>query len=468
MGVTRRVVGAATAVLAVVAGLTFGSMPSSAGEDPAGVGDPYFPTLGNGGYDVTHYDLDLDYDPGTDVLAGTATIKARATHKLDVFHFDFRGMDVASVVVAGDEAMFSREGDELVIEPRRAIKRGKSFTTEVAYSGVPQPGVDLELPDEPLGWVATETGSYVLAQPDHAQTWFPANDHPSDQAAFTFRVTVPDPFVAVANGIEADRTSSNGRTTYVWEAEDAMETYLATVAVGDLVIEEGAGPGGIDIRNAFARDLADEARAATANTGDMIDFFTDEFGPYPFDVYGSLVINGPVDVALETQTMPIYGVESLRDPGFRPFVFPHELAHQWFGDAVSLERYQDMWLNEGFATYAEWLWVDHDGLISLEGSARVAHDIMTAEGGPPPGDPGPDGIFDASVYLRGGLTLYALRAEVGERDFEKILRAYFKRYNGKTVTTADFIEVAERVSGANLDKFFNIWLYQAALPPFPE
>jgi aminopeptidase N len=437
-----------------------GSARVGAGEDPAGVGDPYFPTLGNGGYDVRHYELDLDYDPATDVLAGTATIEARATQKLGVFHFDLRGLEVVSVTVNRRDATHSREGDELVIEPGQPIKRDKSFTTEIAYSGVPQ---------GPLGWVATATGSYVLAEPDFAQTWFPANDHPSDQATFTFRITVPDPFVAVANGVEVDRRSSAGRTTYVWEAEDPMVTYLATVAVGDLVIEEGSGPRGIDIRNVFARDLADEARAATANTGEMIEFFSGEFGPYPFDVYGSLVVNGlPIPVALETQTMPTYGELSLRDPGFRQVVFPHELAHQWFGDAVSLERYQDMWLNEGFATYGEWLWLDHEGAIPLETSARNAYNVMSAAGGPPPGDPGPDGLFNMSVYLRGGLTLYALRSEVGERDFEKILRTYFKRFNGKTVTTPDFVKVTEQVSGEDLQALFDTWLYDPALPPFPE
>jgi aminopeptidase N len=423
--------------------------------------------LGNAGYDVGHYTLDLGYEPGTDVLSGTVTIEAKATTALESFNLDLAGMEVESVTVDGDEAAFDRDDAEVVITPPERIAEGSTFTTAVTYGGEPDAAIADALGIE-VGWVETDDGAYVLSEPDGAHTWYPVNDHPSDKATYTFRLTVPDPLVAAANGVLTDQTTVGGKTTFVWEADDPIASYLVEVAVGEFVIQDGGTAGDVTIRNVLATELADDASAAAERTPEMVEFFAEQWGPYPFDAYGILVVDVALSVALETQTLSLFGADTCCFPG-SDVILAHELAHQWFGDAVSPARWQDIWLNEGFATYAEWMWAEHADGVPIADSAKATHGESAAEEQTRPIlDPGPDGLFDAPVYDRGGLTLYALQVEVGDATFEEIMRTYFERYNGESVTTQDFVDVAEEVSGRDLRSLFDPWLTELDLPPFPE
>jgi aminopeptidase N len=437
-----------------------------------GAGDRYFPTLGNGGYDVEHYTLELSYDPNSGVLAGTATIEAEATKALKSFNLDLAGLEVESITVDGDEAKFERDDAELIVTPAEGLEKRGTFTTAVEYSGVPDPESDPSL-GIPLGWIPLDDGSYVLSEPIGAQSWYPVNDHPSDKATYTFRITVPDPLIAAANGLLTEQVPGDGSTTYVWESGDPIASYLVEVAVGNFVIVDGGSAGDVPIRHVFAEDIAQEATEAAEKTPDMVEFYSEQFGPYPFEAYGVLVIDRSLGVALETQTLSLFGSDFIGGGGFEAIggadvILAHELAHQWFGNAVSPARWRDIWLNEGFATYAQWLWEEHSAGVPVARSARSAYEAMGAFAGIPPGDPGVDRLFSGSVYQRGALTLQALRVEVGDDAFFGILRTYYERFNGKSVTTDDFIAVAEEVSGLDLDALFQAWLYELALPPFPE
>lgn len=452
-------------VTAAYGGGSGGSDRGKAGA--AGVGDRYFPTLGNGGYDVEHYTLELSYEPGSGLLAGTATIEAEATKALKSFHLDFAGLEVESVTVDGDEAEFERDDAELIVTPADTLARGGTFAIVVAYSGVPDPGSDPSL-GIPLGWVPIDDGSYVLSEPNGAQNWYPVNDHPSDKATYTFRITVPDPLIAAANGLLTEQVPGDGSTTYVWESGDPIASYLVEVAVGNFVIVEDGTAGEVPIRHVFAEDLAQEATEAAEKTPEMVEFYAAEWGPYPFEAYGALVVDTPLGVALETQTLSLFGSDTALFGGSE-IIFAHELAHQWFGDAVTNARWRDIWLNEGFATYAEWMWEEHEGDATIDERAEDIYRGYEASGDDTIVlDPGPDGLFSAAVYERGGLTLYALRVEVGAETFTEILRTYFEKFDNQSVTTEDFVEVAEDVSGKNLDALFAAWLAQAELPPFPE
>ena len=433
----------------------------------AGVGDSYFPRLGNGGYDVDHYSLDLAYDPAEGELRGTVAIDAEATQPLESFHLDLAGMVVEAVTVDDEDARFAHVRGELVVTPARRVKKGRDFTVAVTYAGVPDTDVEDSL-GIPIGWVEIEGGSYVLSEPNGAHTWYPVNDHPSDKATYDFRLTVPDPFVAVANGVLTDRVAADGSTTYVWDADDPMASYLVEVAVGDFVLEDDGTVGDVQIRHAFARSLAAEGARAAERTPEMLEFYTEQFGPYPFDAYGVLVIDEELGVALETQTLSLFGSD-FASPAAE-IIYAHEIAHQWFGNAVTPARWRDIWLNEGFATYAEWLWSEHADRTSVESSAEATYRELAARGDelPPVLDPGADDLFNANVYGRGGLTLYALRVEVGDDVFADILRTYFDRFNGESVTTDDFVGVAEDVSGQQLDELFIDWLVELELPPFPK
>jgi hypothetical protein len=643
-----------------------------------GAGDPYFPLDGNGGYDVRRYILDIAYDPPTDTLTGVATIRARSTQDLSSFDLDLVGLDVRAVLVDGRRATWRRDGQELIVTPRRGIRRGRPFTTVVAYDGVPQTIVE-ELGIS--GFIHTDDGAVVAGQPHVAATWFPANDHPSDKAAYTFHVTVPEGLEAVANGILVDDETANGQTTWTWRAREPMASYLATATIGEFdlrayehggirfwdaldpnlfdpvgvprtgdryaisqsadsaykrlsrvisvpatgaelsfsvaraterdwdytfveahtvgaddwtTLPDGNGHTGTGTGNScpgwhadhpflthYQTDNGDGTCAPTGTTGawnaatgrsggyeqwsvdlsayagkdvevsisyvtdnafsfqgvvvddvvvstgegttsfeddgntfdgwtvagppegspgnandwiagttaelppstgdivegsfarqpEIIDFLSSVFGPYPFTAAGGIVddVEG-LEFALENQTRPIYSSGFFSSPESGDNVVVHELAHQWYGDSLALARWRDIWLNEGFATYAEWLWSEREGL----GTVQENFDFIY--GAIPPddpfwqlkiGDPGVDHLFDAPVYLRGAMTLQQLRLTVGDDAFFEILREWARTRAGDNVTTDEFVALAERISGQDLDALFDTWLFIPSRPALP-
>ena len=433
------------------------------------IGDPYFPALGSGGFDVDHYLLDLYIDVDEGWISGTTTITADATSTLLAFSLDLIGLEVSSITVDGLPADFTRSDTDILIEPGLPIPTGERFVVAVTYEGSPEPVL---VPWFGLvsGWQNRSGATVVVAEPDAARGWFPGNDHPSDKATFTLRYTVDDPYLAIGNGVLTSTLPGDGVTTYVWEMDDPMTTYLATVVTGNYVRIDREGPGGVPLRDFIPADFeggADEVPAAFDRVGERIEVFSDTFGPYPFDVYGHAIVDG-YPGALETQTTVIIGSSIVDSPFLGEIVVAHELAHMWFGDSVSPATWQDIWLNEGFATFGEWVWIEHaDGPEAMLATVEGTHASMSRTPHPAPGDPGVAELFGDSVYLRGGLTLHALRAEVGDKLFFEALRTYYGRFAGGTAATADFIAVAEEVSNRDLTAFFDAWLYSTELPDLP-
>lgn len=639
----------------------------------AGIGDSYFPLDGNGGYDVEHYLLQVRYDPGSDRLDGVATIRARATQNLSRFNFDFDGLDISAVTVDGCAASWARADGELSITPERGLPDGAPFEVVVRYAGVPESLPDLGL----SGFIHTDDGAIVAGEPHSASSWFPANDHPRDRATYTFEVTVPEGLEVIANGALAGQRTRDGWTTWRWEADDPMATYMAGMALGDLRLDayerdgirywdgipagyfigieppsgerflisqqgdatykrltrvisvpsEGAelsftvqrdtepswdfffveahtlgeddwstlpdqsgattqDPGfacfgvvalypfleryigvpsetgegcltsantapwwaasgqsagnerwtidlsayaGRDVevalsyasdfvvqgRGVFVDDIAvssgagdtsfeddgdvldgwviagppagspengndwrvgtaadappplgDAIRATLDRQPEVIAFLEDHFGAYPFDISGAMISGANLFFALELQTRPIYPAGVASDPGDLSII-AHELAHQWFGDSVALESWQHIWLNEGFATYAQWLWDESDGFFSVQD--RV-DGWLSLEAESPfwsvvVADPGPDALFDGAVYERGALALHQLRQAVGDDTFFEILQSWAAAHAGTSVTTDDFIAWSEAISGQDLRELFEVWIYRPEKPP---
>jgi len=234
-------------------GIDAGSAAEPGGE---GIGDPYFPTLGNGGYDVDRYLLDLEWDPDGRVLAGSATIEATATTHLGSFNLDFEQLTVDTVTVDGTEAAFEHGDDELVVEPSETIAEGASFVTVVSYSGTPGE-VDPSFGPVGGGWYDTGSISYVLGEPSSSRAWHPVNDHPRDPARFVLELTVPDPLTVAFNGtLVEERAEAGDRTTFVYETRDAQAPYLTVMAIGDLVPVDGGAAAGVPIRNWFDQPLS--------------------------------------------------------------------------------------------------------------------------------------------------------------------------------------------------------------------
>jgi aminopeptidase N len=451
------------ALAATLCALAAATTTAAAAPTPGapGLGDPFFPQGGNGGYDVAGYALALAYDPGANRLSGTATITATATQDLSRFDLDLRGFDVGAVTVAGAPAAVARDGQELIVTPAKALRRGQAFTVVVPYAGVPEVVTD---PDGSIeGWVPTKDGAFVVGEPQGAPAWFPANDNPRDKATFQVSMTVPAGLTAVGNGELVSQTTSGGRTTFTWRERFPMATYLATITTGRFDVTQGRTPGGVPTYVAVDPALASSAAGALRALPEAIDFYTSIYGPYPFEDAGAIVDDAPsVGYSLETQTKPVFAYA----PDEATVV--HELAHQWFGDAVTLTTWPDIWLHEGFATWSEWIWDEHLGRRSAAQELKTLYSTRasdTAFWGPAIAAlPGPADLFDGTVYVRGAMTLEALREKVGDAAFFRLLRTWFAEHRYGNVTTADFIATAERVTGQDLTAFFDAWIFSADKP----
>ena len=437
-----------------------------------GLGDSLYPNFGNGGYDVQRYTLDINVtDVATSELEAVTTIEAIATQELSRFNLDFLGFEITRLTVNDEAAEFERNGQELTVIPTRNLSSGEKFTIVVEYQGIPQDLMSEALPF-PTGWIVYENGIFVLSEPDGSASFYPVNDHPLDKANFTFIVTVPKPYEVAANGVLTETTDNGDSFTYRFELRDPMASYLASININDFDVETMESPGGIPIRNYYAASLPDDVNVPFARQGEMIDYFSELFGPYPFEVYGSLVMDTTFGAALENQTMSIYGIDMIDPDDIEgsESVVAHELAHQWFGDSVSVADWSDIWLNEGFATYGEGLWIEYlEGREGLDEWFEILYNEVKQfpDFYPPPGSPAPNNLFNGGVYIRGGITLHALRLEVGDEAFFNILRTYHERFKNGNASTEDFIQVAEEVSGQELSDFFDAWLYDETLPPLP-
>jgi aminopeptidase N len=431
-------------------------------EGADGLGDPYFPGLGNGGYDVEHYDIQIAIDPETASLEAVTTITANATETLGTFNLDFIGLEIGSVRVDGADAPYTRQQAELRISPEGGIVAGEAFEVAVAYSGRPQL-IDLVSVGVKFGWTQTPEGIYVAAEPDGARTWIPSNDHPLDKATFAFTITVPAPYVAAANGELISITENGADRTYRWELDDLMATYLATVVVGEYERVESVGPDGVLIRDYLPVSFNGVVPSGFTITAEAMEVLTEWFGPYPFDRYGHIVVY-ELGGALETQTLSLMGNRALFDA-----VVVHELAHQWWGNSVSPASWQEIWLNEGFATFAEFLWTEHrQGSQAMRAEIEGLHDALSSIGHYAISDPQEVQLFGPAVYWRGGMTLHALRVALGDDDLMKeIFRIYFERFADGNVTTQDFIDVVHEVSGQDFTELWDAWLFSSQLPALP-
>ncbi|WP_406366580.1 M1 family metallopeptidase [Streptomyces sp. NBC_01546] len=452
---------AVAALLALTTACTGGTVHGRPGA--SGLRDPYFPKAGNGGYQVEHYELDLDYDPGDGLLHGTAVITARAEQGLSSFNLDLSGLKVEGVTVQGAGARYNRTGNELTVRPAEDLEKGEVFVTEVDYSGRPKALTDADGAKE--GWITTEDGAVGVGEPVGSMTWFPGNHHPSDKATYDITITVPKGYEAVSNGeLRARTTQADGRTAFAWHSPEPMASYLATAVVGKYRVATGRTPSGVALYDAVAPGEAAASAGDLARLPEMVEWGAGRFGPYPFSTAGAIVLPaGTLAYALETQTRPVFSGA----PGSEDLVL-HELAHQWFGNSVSPKSWKDMWLNEGFATYAEWLWAeDHGGVTAQKRfEAFLAGDTEVDEGAdsdwdafPPAAPPGPEHISGNPVYFRGAMVLHRIRQEVGDEKFFALVRGWAAEHRHGNASTADFTAYAERQTGHDLKKVWDVWLY---------
>ncbi len=432
---------------------------------PAGAAkpsEPFFPRSGNPGYDVSHYDVRLRYRPGNGWLNATDRIEATATTSLRLLSLDLYGLHVTGVTVDGEAARFSRGRQKLRIVPQHPLRRGAAFTVGVHYRGHPRPVLDPDGTRE--GWNRTPDGAMAVGEPLGTASWLPCNNTPADKAGFSFALTVPARLKGVANGRLTGVSRSGGRRTFEWTESQPMATYLAVVDIGRGRLERSRTDG-LPTWTLVDPKLAGRARQVLRRLPGIIRFESGLFGPYPFDAAGSIVDPIDLEYALETQTRPFYASV----PDLRTVV--HETAHQWFGDSVGLERWPDIWLNEGFATWVEWFYAERHGGPSARQEFNRLYRTPATDAkfwNPPPGHPGqPKSLFATSTYVRGGMALEALRLTVGTKAMLLTLRRWATDHRYGTADTAQFVALAEEVSGQPLGPLFQRWLYQRGKPKRP-
>ncbi|BBX19978.1 peptidase M1 [Mycolicibacterium duvalii] len=427
--------------------------------------DPYLPGVGNFGYRVSRYELDLDYKVASNRLAGAATITAVTLAELTSFTLDLSGaLTVSKVSVNGRRpAQFRTAEDKLHITLTDPLPAGAAMTIVVRYGGNPRP---IRTVWGAVGFEELTEGALVAGQPNGASSWFPCDDHPAAKASFGIRVATESPYYALANGALTSRRARAGTTTWVYEQAEPTSTYLITLQIG-VYQRHRMSKNGVEI----AAVLPDRLRRAFdhdfARQPEMMELFTELFGPYPLSTgYTVVVTDDDLEIPLEAQGISIFGANHCTGSRSSERLIAHELAHQWFGNSVTAQRWRHIWLHEGFACYAEWLWSQHSGARSADELARHYHqklagsaqDLVLA-------DPGPKDMFDDRLYKRGALTLHALRKQLGDSDFFALLRDWTTRYRHGTAVTDDFTGLAAHYCDRSLRPLWKAWLYTPELPP---
>jgi aminopeptidase N len=427
-------------------------------------GDPYIAQSGDPHLSVDRYELDLDYRVSTNRLSGSAVLRGSILAATKSLSFDLVGMRASRVRVDGGRVASFRQSDrKLRVTLDAMLPVGSEFSVTIDYAGAPR---SRRSRWGTIGWEELEDGVIVASQPTGAPTWFPCNDLPSDKAKYLIRFTTESAYTVVAGGTTTSSTRG-GKTTWTFHRDVPTATYLVTLQVGRYVsapIPFNAVQGEIH----YPRALHSRVQTDFADLPAMMAVFEETFGPYPLPDYRVVVTADPLEIPLEAQGVGIFGSNHADGAGGFERLIAHELAHQWFGNSVGVEVWRDIWLNEGFACYAEWIWSERSGGPSAHEKALAHHDrLRTLPQDIRIGEPGADLMFDDRVYKRGALALHAIRLTVGDERFFELLHAWTDRFRWSTATTADFAALADEVTGVALGALLQEWVQETALPRLP-
>lgn len=430
--------------------------------------DDYLPQNGNRGYRVSRYELELIYKVASNRLSGRAEITAVTTSVRPRYALDLtQSLSVSKVFVNGAKAArYTHRDGKLVFTPQQRVPAGGVLSVTVLYAGTPRP---VRGPWGEVGWEELTEGALIASQPNGAASWFPCDDHPSSKASYRISITTDSPYFALANGELVRKLTKASQTTWVYEQAEPMSSYLATIQIGPYRkhrIGSSQSPVPMHavlpprLRSAFDHDFGRQQH--------MMEVFVEAFGPYPFAAYTVVVTDDELEIPIEAQGISVFGANHCDGRRGSERLVAHELAHQWFGNSLTIRQWRDIWLHEGFACYAEWLWSEASGGPSADRMARAARHNLSRE--PQDillGDPGPVLMFDDRIYKRGALTLHALRIELGDVAFFDLLREWTRRYRHSSVTTEEFTDLAGHYSRLPLRPLWDAWLGELALPELP-
>lgn len=428
-------------------------------------GEPYAPASGDLGWSAQHYELDLQYRMSTNRLDAVARITGRAEQQLTAIGLDLVGLRASKVSLNGERrTQHQQRPGRLTVKPASPIPAGQRFELEIVYAGSPAPR---RTPWGLVGWEELEDGVIVASQPTGAPTWYPCNDRPSDKATYRIRVTTEQAYRVIATGALVAESTTSGRTTRTFLTSEPVATYLTTVQMGRYV-RRATAHDSVPVVAFYPAALERRVQADLAPLPAMLACFIERFGPYPFDDYTVVVTEDDLEIPLESHAGAVFGANLIDGKGTEERLMAHELAHQWFGNSVGVAGWQHIWLNEGLACYAEWLWSEAAGKETTDALAREHHarlsslpqDIVL-------GDPGPADMFDDRIYKRGALLVHALRCTLGDVRFFGLLHDWTALHPHGIATTAEFRTLAGKIADAPLEALFDAWLVETALPPLP-
>lgn len=444
-----------------------------------GTRDEYTGIDFNLGFHVRAYHLDLNYRVGPNNLSGIATLQLDNWRPLKSMTLDLtpnmRATRITAQGTAGHTVKvlrFRQSGGKLRITFAQEIPVDSEFSLVIRYAGTPGP---IHSPWGDIGWEELENGALVASQPNGAPSWFPCDDTPDEKALYEIIVTTDNPYVVAVNGTLLSKRTAGSRTTWHYRIGHPMASYLATIQIGEytqLILSES---GGVPVRAWVPAELRDSAREEFVDQARMLTLYTELFGPYPFNSYSVVVTEDELEIPLEAQGLSIFGGNHIQGDRTWERLIAHELSHQWFGNSLGVAQWNDIWLNEGFACYAEWLWFEHSTDRTADDSAREHYEEIAAK--PQDlllSDPGTRDMFDDRVYKRGALTIHALRVLLGDAPFFRMLRRYVaagahsvvEPIDLKREVLAEAIELG--IPEEDVKELWRSWLYQLELPDFPE
>lgn len=428
----------------------------------------YVPGHGDERFDVTHYDISVGYAPASNRLDGKVTVTLVLQQSTNQIEFDLYRLRVSKVTAtAGGRVKFSHRRSRLVLTFASELNQGSELSVTIAYNGSPRPMPGL---DGDAGWEELADGMIVASQPHGAPSWFPCNDRPDNKASYSFAISAPKGYTVLANGGGGVVRTNAGSATWNFFQDEPMATYLASLHIGkfdisDQVLDD-TQPGTTVTRVAAPAGELARCKHALRGQPDMMKFFTEVYGPYPFEAYTAVVTPDALEIPLEAQSLSIFGMNHMTDRWNDQRLIAHELSHQWFGNSLTLEQWRDIWLHEGFACYSEWLWSEHAGHGATQSHAdRYWQKVRDSDLDLVLADPGPDLMFDDRVYKRGALTLHAIRAELGDESFFALLRDWVAENRYGAVTTEQFIEFA--ANRGVPQQLLQDWLWETEVPARP-
>ncbi|MEO8852058.1 MAG: M1 family metallopeptidase, partial [Allobranchiibius sp.] len=395
---------------------------------------------------------------------GRAVLHCVSARDLAHFKVDLYRLRISKLTLDGRRVKFQQDKRGILIRLVEAIPAGAQFTVEVQYSGRPRAVPSKVL--GPTGWEELADGVIVAAQPHGAPSWFPCNDRPGDKASYRISISAPAGYRVVSNGRLVSTRRHAGSTTWVYDQPEPMATYLATVQIGRYTVVDVDAV--VRLHAVLPGSLLARYEDAFGGQPAMLAFFSRVFGAYPFENYTVVITQDDLEIPLESQGLSTFGANYLTSDWESERLIAHEMAHQWFGNSLTLADWSDIWLHEGFACYSEWLWSEESGGVKAHQHAvthwnrlaALSQDLILA-------DPGPELMFDDRVYKRGALTLHAVRLQVGDETFFSLLRGWAGTYAYGTVTTGMFVAFAQAQTGVPLGTLFNAWLNKPALPDLP-